>query len=52
MTFNSNLFKEQYFDRINSKCYRDALIKIPLSTLPINSSKYRYSEDEREKKVA
>ena len=45
--FKSNLLTEQYFDCITSKWYRDALIKIRLGVLPINSNKFRYSEDQR-----
>ena len=49
VTFKSSLLPEQYFDCVTLKCYRDALIKIRLGVLPINSNKFRYSEDDRKK---
>ena len=49
VTFKSSLLPEQYFDCVALKCYPDALIKIRLGVLPINSNKYRYSEDDRKK---
>ena len=49
VTFKSSLLPEQYFDCVTLKCYRDCLIKIRLGVLPINSNKFRYSEDDRKK---
>ena len=49
MTFKSSLLPEQYFDCVTLKCYQDALIKIQLGVLPINSNKFRYSEGDRKK---
>lgn len=49
VAFKSNLLKEHYFNCIKSKCYRNALIKVRLGVLPINSNKLRYSEDGRKK---
>ena len=47
MTFKSSLLPEQYFNCVTLKCYQDALIKIQPGVLPINSNKFRYSEDDR-----
>ena len=47
VTFKSSLLPEKYFDCVILKCYRDCLIKIRLGVLPINSNKFRYSEDDR-----
>ena len=49
VTFKSSLLPEQYFDCVTLKCYRDCLIKIRLGVIPINSNKFRYSEDDRKK---
>ena len=37
VTFKSSLLPEQYFDCVTLNCYGDALIKIRLGVLPINS---------------
>ena len=49
MTFKSSLLPEQYFDCVTLNCYQDALIKIRLGVLPINSNKFRYSEGDRKR---